>query len=111
MGVKPIVAVKTVATAGTRVQAVSGNVYVTSCYFEALKTNTGVIYVGDSAVSSTNYIAALSAGVGFSFAADSFGRVGSANGGTELNASTLYVDAGTSGDKVAFTYLQRLGSY
>lgn len=110
MGVKPINATKTVTTAGTRVQFTATSTYATSIYFEALKTNSGVIYIGDSTVSATKYIAALPAGVGFTFAADSFGRAGSANGGTELQLSTLYADCSVSGEKVQWTYLQRVGS-
>lgn len=110
MGVKPIQTTKTVTTAGTRVQVDSTAPYVTSCYFEALKTNTGVIYIGNSTVSATNYMAALSAGAGFSFSADAFGRVGSASGGSELAVGTLYIDSSVSGEKVQFTYMQRIGS-
>ena len=111
MGVKPINATKTVTTAGTRVQFQSAAGYATSIYFEALKTNTGNIYIGDSTVSATKYIACLPAGVGFTFAADSFGRAGSANGGTEIQINTLWCDSSVNGEKVQWTYLERVGSY
>jgi hypothetical protein len=109
MGIAPVNTTKTVTTAGTRVQVTATSTYAPSCYFEALKTNTGIIYVGVSTVSATVYIAALSAGQGFSFQADSFGSVGSAAGGGELQLSSLYVDSSVSGEKVQFTYMQRLG--
>jgi predicted RecA/RadA family phage recombinase len=110
MGIVPSISTKTVATAGTRVQAGTAGTYVTSIYFEALKTNTGVIYVGDISVSSTLYMTALSAGSGFTVTTNHNVRPGSSSGGNEVNLGSLYVDAGTSGDKVQVSYMQRLGT-
>lgn len=110
MGIKPVIATKTVATAGTRVQVSTSSVYVTAIYFEALKTNTGVIYVGDSSVTSTLYMTALSAGTGFTVTTSANIHPGTSSGGNEVQLSAFYVDAGTSGDKVQVSYMQRLGT-
>lgn len=108
MGIKAINASKTVTTAGTRVQVSTSATYVTSIYFEALGTNTGYIYVGDSSVSSTVHIARLSAGQSFTIAVD----VTTGHGvGSELNLSDYWVDSSVNGEKVQVTYLQRTGSY
>lgn len=111
MGIKPINGSKTVTTAGTRVQLVTTGTYVTSVYFEALRTNTGNIYVGTDTVSSTVYMAKLAAGEGFCISIDSSGRVGSSSGGSEININTIYFDSQNSGEKVLYTYLERTGSY
>lgn len=112
MGVKPIIATVTVATAGTRVRVTTSNIYVTSVYFEALNSgNTGSIYIGDSAVSSTLYMSALTAGQGFRLTIDSNPtRPSDANGGPEINLSSLYVDGTTNGNKVQVSYITRVGS-
>ncbi len=43
-----------VATAGVRVQVVSSGHAVTAVTFKARESNTGAVYVGDDAVSSTS---------------------------------------------------------
>ncbi len=106
MAIKPIVSTLTVTTAGTRVQATAASTTAISVYFEALKTNSGIIYVGDSTVSATKYIAALTAGSGFGISTDAQGHVGG-----EIQLTTLYADTSSSGDKVQMTYLQRTGDY
>lgn len=45
---------KTVTTAGTRVTLASSQAITSGVTIKALSTNTGVIYVGDSSVSSSN---------------------------------------------------------
>lgn len=109
MGVGPQVSTITVTTAGTRTQIVSATTYVVAVYIEALKTNTGVMYVGDSAVSSTKYSSALAAGAGFGIAIQGYGRVSSSGGGPELQLNSLYLDASVSGEKVNVTYFTRVG--
>lgn len=104
MAVSPTNETKTVTTAGTRVRMTTTSTYVISVYIEALKTNTGVIYVGGSDVSSTKYIAALSAGVGFGISTDARGRLGG-----EFELSSLWFDSSVSAEKVQVTYLQRTG--
>lgn len=108
MAVGPKVSTLTVTTAGTRARANAGtSQFCVSIYFEALKTNAGVIYIGDSSVSSTLYAAALTAGSGFGVSFNNYGRTGSTGAGLQLNA--WYADASNSGDKVQVTYIERLG--
>lgn len=107
MGVKPIIAVKTVTTAGTRVQLSTTDLYVTSVYFEGLRTNTGNIYIGDVLVSSTVYAAALAALQGFAMSVD----VPWPASQTPLNLKTMYIDSAINGEKVCMTYFERVGSY
>lgn len=103
--IKPVVATKTVTTAGTQIQvSTNASIAVTSLYFEALGTNTGYIYVGDADVSSTNYVARLSAAEGFSVSIDNAGR---STTGAELQLSAWWVDSSVNGEKCQVTYLQR----
>lgn len=109
MGVAPHVSTVTITTAGTRVQgAGTSSKYVNSVYVEALKTNTGVIYVGDSSVSSTLYMCALSAGAGFTISVDTHNKVGGSTSGPELQLNSLYFDCSVSGEKCQMTYLNRI---
>lgn len=91
----------TVAAAGTR-QAVSASViYSPSVLITADSTNTGIIYVGDSSVSSTQG-EELAAGQSMAIEGE---WVGGTQG--EVLLSDLYVDASVSGDKVRVSYLAR----
>lgn len=76
----------TVTTAGTRVQLAS-NAVTNGFILEAPSTNTGLIYIGGSSVSSTSYGAELQPGQSTSVAID--------------NTNKIYVDSSVSGDKVA----------
>ena len=106
MGIKPVFATKTVATAGTRVQLSTTDLFVSSLYLEALKTNTGDIFVGDSTVSSTAYMACIAAREGFNIAAD---LVDGANSKVLINLKNLYVDSSVNGEKVQLTYQKPMG--
>ena len=110
MGISPQVSTVTVTTAGTRAQASASSRYVVAVYVEALKTNSGVIYVGNSSVSSALYTAALSAGAGFGITADSHGRVSTTSVGPEIQLSSIWFDTSSSGDKVQVTYFERVGT-
>lgn len=78
--------ITTVTTAGTRVQLAS-NACVAGIV-EAPSTNTGIVYVGGSDVSATVFGAEL--------------QPGQSAGVAISNTNKLYVDAATSGDKLAF---------
>ena len=111
MAVKPFNSMFTVATAGTKVQVTSANVYATSLYIEAAAGNTGAVYVGTSTVSSLAYISALSPGNGINISIESSPvRASGPGGGPEINLSSIYLDAATSGNIAAFTYLVRTDS-
>lgn len=109
MGVIPVNSTVTVTTAATRVRGTATSTYVTSVYVEALSTNSGSIFVGVADVTSTKYIAKLTAGQGFTIGVDAQGSVGSSTGGGEIQLNSIYFDTSSSGDKVQMTYLQRVG--
>ena len=108
----PILVVKTVTTAGTRIQVDTDTDHKPiAIYFEAPATNTGQIYIGDSAVSSTNYFARLT--IPSTVSAPSWqisGVPGGRAGSTALQLSNFWVDSSVSGDKVHITYLYSLGA-
>ena len=110
MGLKPHISTITVATAGTKVQVNASSTYITSAYFEAQAGNTGSIYLGDSGVSSSSFITALSPGQGFAWTVDIHTGMhpSTSTTGPELQLNTIYVDASTSGNKVQVTYQTRI---
>jgi len=78
--------VTTVTTAGTRVQLAS-NTVSNGFILQAPSTNTGIIYVGGSTVSSSVYGAELQPGQATSVAVD--------------NTNKIYIDSSVSGEKCA----------
>jgi len=101
----------TVTTAGTRTQVTSStSIYVESIYIEALGTNTGYMYIGNSDVSSTKYVARLGAGQGWWWTAPSSGGSGYKAVGQGLQISSLYIDSSVSGEKVQVTYNYHIGT-
>lgn len=106
--VTPVHATKTVTTAGTEIQATATTTILpSSVYFEALGTNTGYIYIGLSTVSSTVYIARLSAGQSFTLTSDALSQQRS--GGTGIQLSAIYIDSSVNGEKVQMTYMYPTG--
>jgi len=107
--ITPIHTTKTVTTAGTEIQATSSTtIKPSSVYFEAAAANTGYIYIGLSTVTSTVYIARLSAGQGFTITSDALGA------NTRLSASgiqlsAIYIDSSVNGEKVQMTYMYNTG--
>ena len=101
----------TVTTAGTRVRNTATSNYATAVYVEALKTNTGVIYVGGSSVGSASYATALAPGQGWGVSVDGKGRPSSTTGGSEIQLSSIYFDSSVSGEKVQVTYFTRVDSF
>jgi len=77
--------VTAVTTAGTRVQLASNA--VSGIILEAPSTNTGIMYIGGSAVSATVFGAELQAGQSTSVAID--------------NTNKIYIDSSVNGEKVA----------
>ena len=107
MGIKPVLSTLTVTTAGTATQCAANSLTCISVYFEALDTNAGAIYIGDSTVSTTKYITKLAAGSGFGISTDAQGH----GLGGEIQLTTVWVNAASSGDKVQMTYLPRTGGF
>lgn len=80
---------KTVTTAGTRV-ALASSTTCKSVTIKSLSTNTGIIYVGDSTVTSTNGFQ-LYSGDAVSFDIS--------------NLSTIYLDSSVNGEGVTYLYV------
>lgn len=105
MSVTPVNSTLTVTTAGTRVQVTATTSFKPSfVYFESV---AGTIYLGLSNVSSTNYIAKLTAGQGFSLSTDVGGNYRA--GGQGIQLSSLYIDSAGNGDKCQLTYMYAIG--
>ncbi len=103
-GIVPVQSTITVTTHGTRAAlSADTGILASSIYLEALGTNTGYVYIGTSTVSSTNYIARLSAGQGIPLQADAAGGKFRARG-NGLQLSSLYADVSVDGEKVQVTY-------
>ena len=111
MAVTPSLITVTVTTAGTRVQVTSfTTIRPIAAYFEAVGSNTGQIYIGNSSVSSTSYYARLgipstTSSPSWSITGSSEGRVGA----TGIQLSSFYVDSSVNGDKVQVTYIYETG--
>lgn len=86
----------TVANAGTRVQLSSTVVRVSGVYIEADEDNTGVIFIGTSAVSGDSYISALNAGEGFSWTQQA--------GGPAVVPTSIYIDSDANTQSVQWGY-------
>jgi len=102
---KPVNKVVTVTTGGTAVQVSTTSISTPSIVFQSASSNTGRVFVGDSAVTATpasSQSGALlnSAGDAISFSGDD-GGMGAIR---MLDASDFYVDAAVNGEKVLVTY-------
>lgn len=106
MAVTPVLLVKTIATAGTEIQVTTdADIKPLWVRFEARGSNTGQIYIGNSTVTSTNYMARLPIPTtGTVHAAEFRGTPGGRAGGTGLQLSDFWVDASVNGDIVFVTY-------
>lgn len=89
---------KTVTTAATRVAIASSETPFKIAIIQAVAANGGIIYIGDSAVSSTVYGIALSPG-----GLTTIG-LGSSDNNARYDFSTIYLDTSNSGDKVSILY-------
>lgn len=98
-------ALKTVTTAGTRVQLSTSVIYAYGLKVKALAANTGIMYVGDVTVSATAGYP-LPAGEEYAPLRD----MPESLKGLPVDLSQVYVDASVSGEKVAFTYFEVSGS-
>ncbi len=114
MAVTPTLLTKTITTHGTRVQVTATTTILpVAVYFEALASNTGQIYIGNSTVSSTSYFARLpipstTVSSSWSISAGTTGQGGRV-GSTGLQLSNFYVDSSVDGDKVQVTYVYETG--
>jgi hypothetical protein len=89
---------KAVTTAGTRVALSSTAKYVKKLKIKALPGNTGVMYLGDVAVSASNGYP-LAAGAEISLV-DLFWKDGDV-----VDLSVLYIDSAVNGEGVSLVYV------
>jgi hypothetical protein len=88
-----------VTTAGSRARVLNTRERVLWARFTAPAANTGLTYVGDSAVSATNgYPLGAAGGV------DATIEIPIPEGGS-IRAEDFYVDAATDGDDVAWAFI------
>lgn len=107
-GIKPVMVEKTVATAGTRVQVSSTDLFVTAIYCETPRANTGYIYIGTSTVSSTVFFHEFAIGKDTWSMASPVAGMGRAPSNC-FNLADFYVDSSVNGEKVKITYLPYVG--
>ncbi len=98
MELKPRTFRKTVTTAGTRERLTSSGKAVPSVVLQAESSNTGVVYVGDNQVSSTNGIE-LNANDSMTLTNDD---LGSSDAKISLKDIWLDVSVGTDGVNVMY---------
>ncbi len=91
--------VKNVAATGTELPLVTSATYAKGFKITAKAGNAGVVYIGDSTVSSTNgYQLAAGASVSLN---DLYPNLPE---GLFVNIADIYVDAANNNDGVTFTY-------
>ena len=83
----------TVSTSGTEVQLSNTTSRVSSIQVKALAANSGIVYFGDSDVTTTN---------GYELSAGNTVSVSFADAGGTVAFSTLYLDAASNGDKASW---------
>lgn len=89
---------KIVATAGTELPLTATSILVSKCRIRALDGNTGLVYVGDSTVSSTNgYPLTKGDELVLEALLDNQDK-------NQLDLSAIYVDAASNADGVAVIY-------
>lgn len=88
---------KTVTTAGTQLPITTTTVLATSLVVQANPANTGIIYVGDSGVDSSEGLSlAAGASAGFTMDAGSEGKL--------LNLNNFYLDSSVNGEGARIIY-------
>lgn len=96
-------AAKTVAVAGTAEAITVLNIQTPSVVIQALESNTGSIYIGDSSVDSTNGTTLAPSDV-FEFSGDERSGRGGAD---ELILTDLFVDSAVNGEGINISYFGR----
>lgn len=91
---------KAVTTAGTQEVLTSLTRSVMSVVIQAESTNTGIIYVGESSVSSASYGTELAAGDSIAFKMQDFGSVV-----MKVKLDSIWLDCSVNGDGVSVLYL------
>ena len=94
---------RTVTLAGARERLTDSDMDVLSVTFQAELLNTGVIYLGDNQVSSSNYAYGLVAGDTVSLDGPSLGSAPAF-----ISLSEFWLDTNSSGDTLIVSTLQRM---
>jgi len=104
MALKPHCFMKAVTTAGTAERLTTSNIVVPSVQIQAevASANTGDVYIGDSAVSATNYGLCLSSGDVQTFNAEQLGW-----GKAQISLKDIWLDVSVSTEGVSCLYLER----
>jgi hypothetical protein len=93
---------KTVTTAGTQVPlSATAGTRIAQIIIQALPTNTGFIYIGDSTVSSSNGIRLEIPVAGSLLPSMTISCTGVGN---EVDLNTIYIDSSVNGEGVVFLY-------
>lgn len=98
---KPQCFIKTSAAAVVRLT--TSDIKVPAVMLQAERSNTGVIYIGDSALSSSNYGIDLANADSHSFTAQ---ELGLASG--YISLKDIWILASATGDGVSVTYMERV---
>jgi len=101
MAVKPRCFTTSVTTAGTRVQLTSADIKTIAVLMQAKVANSGQIYIGDKAVSSTNAGIELGAGDSMTLSASEMGWKGQL-----MALNEIWLDTSNSGDGVWVSYFE-----
>ena len=104
MYLKPHCFLSTVAAAGTEERLTDSGIRVPAVILQAIRGNTGYVYVGDNQVSSTNYGIDLGAGDPVTISSEDFGM-----GKADISLKDIWLDVSVSGDGVSVFYLEMVG--
>lgn len=94
----------TVTTAGTRVPLSGTSLKVSYLLIQKHESNTGVIYIGDSTVASSNGIVIGSSLPSLVMSADD---TEADEDKAYFDLSEIYIDASVNGDKVRIAYIEQ----
>ena len=103
MIVRPFHFRKFVTTAGTREQLTTNERHVTDLLIQAEIDNTGYVYVGNSQVSSSNYLALLVSGASLSLDSADLG-----SGDVKIDPSEIWLDVSVSTDGVLVGFMEQV---
>jgi hypothetical protein len=111
MGVAPTIKNVTVTLAGTRVALFTSTpTYAAAFYCEALSSNTGSIFLGNSTVASSTYMRKMTAGAGFSINAHPRATEGGPGGGL-LDLSQLFIDSDVNAQVLLVSFMPVADKY
>lgn len=94
---------KSLTLGGTaeRVQAEASALHVEAVFFSCPSTNTSVVNIGSSSVSTTRFVCSISPGGSFSIAVPPSAQAD----GAEIKLQDLYWVSATTGDKLNVGYM------